>query len=82
MTYYGRNANFFDDDDYRDHLGELCRRSAMLDFLALYKMAAEEEIVGKIQFINQAAGFSNYDPAGWEQYLTRLLGKCPSNAVT
>ena len=48
----------------------------MLDFLALYKMAAEEEIVGKIQFINQAAGFSNYDPAGWEQYLTRLLGKC------
>ncbi|MCK5317587.1 MAG: hypothetical protein KAJ55_06710 [Anaerolineales bacterium] len=77
MTFYGRRQNFYDgSSEYRDYLYELSRRSAMLDFLALYKLAAEEEIVGKIQFINQASGFSEYDPSGWEQYLTRLLGKC------
>lgn len=48
----------------------------MLDFLGLYRMAAEENIVGKIQFINQAVGFSNWDASGWETYLTRLLGRC------
>jgi hypothetical protein len=77
MTFYGRQTNFFDGSNmYRHYIYELSRRGAMLDFLALYMTAAEDNIVGKIQFINQASGFSNYDPAGWEQYLTRLLGKC------
>ena len=83
MTWYGRQQNFYDgSDEYKDYLSELSRRSAMLDFLALYRLAAEEEIVGKIQFINQASGFSEYDPAGWEQYLTRLLGKCLRHHVS
>lgn len=77
MTFYGRQTNFYDGSDaYRNYMYELSRRSAMLDFMALYMVAAEDKIVGKIQFLNQAAGFSKYDPAGWEQYLTRLLGKC------
>lgn len=83
MTYHYGRTNFFDNKkEYKDYLSELSRRSAMLDFLALYKMAAEEEIVGKIQFVNQAKGFSSYDPAGWEQYLTRLLGKCLRHHIT
>ena len=82
MTYR-RRGNFFDDSkQYKSYVRELSRRAAMLDFLALYKMAEEEEIVGKIQFLNQADGFHQHKPQGWETYLTRLLGRCLRHHVT
>ena len=82
MTYR-RRGNFFDDSvQYKNYVQELSRRAAMLDFLALYKMAEEEEIVGKIQFLNQADGFHQRKPQGWETYLTRLLGRCLRHHIT
>ena len=76
MTWRRQRTPFDNSPQYKLYIRELTRRSAMLDFLALYTMAAQEDIVGKIQFVNQANGFSAYQAAGWETYLTRLLGRC------
>jgi len=63
-------------EDFTTHIHEITRRMAILDFLALYEQARQDEIIGRIKYITQSAGFDTYNPTGWELYITRLLGRC------
>lgn len=65
-----------DDESYQDFCDELNRRAAVLDFLCLYRVAKEEEVVQRVKHIIHADGFSEFKPKHWEMYLTRLLGRC------
>lgn len=63
-------------EDFSSHVNEVTRRMAVLDFLGLYEQARQDGIIGRIKYITQSAGFSDYEPKGWEIYITRLLGRC------
>ena len=63
-------------EDYTSHVQEVTRRMAILDFLGLYEQARQDGIIGRIKYITQSTGFNEYDPQGWEVYITRLLGRC------
>ena len=63
-------------EDFTSHVKEVTRRMAVLDFLGLYEQARQDGIIGRIKYITQSSGFNEYDPQGWEVYITRLLGRC------
>ncbi len=65
-----------DSESYQEFCNELNRRSAVLDFLALYRVAREDNIVERVKHIIHAKGFLEFEPKQWEMYLTRLLGRC------
>jgi hypothetical protein len=55
---------------------ELVRRSAVLDFLALYQEARKDEVVDRVKHVVHAEGFLEFKPKHLEVYITRLLGRC------
>jgi len=63
-------------EDFTTHVYEVTRRMAILDFLGLYEQARQDGIIGRIKYITQSTGFNEYEPQGWEVYITRLLGRC------
>lgn len=63
-------------ETYEDFKNELIRRNAVLDFLALYIIAKEDKVVERVKHIIHANKFLDHNPQHWEQYLTRLLGRC------
>lgn len=65
-----------DNESYDEFCNELNRRAAVLDFLALYRVAREDKIVERVKHIIHAKGFLDFKPKQWEMYLTRLLGRC------
>jgi hypothetical protein len=65
-----------DHESYQSFRDELIRRSVVLDFLALYRVAKEDGLVERVKHIIHASGFLTHDPRHWETYLTRLLGRC------
>lgn len=65
-----------DHESYEAFKQELIRRSVVLDFLALYRVAKEDGLVERVKHIIHAAGFLAHQPKNWEIYLTRLLGRC------
>lgn len=65
-----------DNESFDDFCNELNRRSAVLDFLALYAVAKEKDIVQRVKHIIHATGFSQFKPKHWEMYITRLFGRC------
>jgi len=65
-----------DIESFEDFQSELTRRSAVLDFLALYNVAKEDKVVERVKHIIHAHEFAEYKPQQWEVYITRLLGRC------
>jgi hypothetical protein len=65
-----------DHESYEAFKHELIRRSVVLDFLALYRVAKKEGLIERVKHIIHAAGFLAHQPKNWEVYLTRLLGRC------
>ena len=65
-----------DHESYEAFRQELIRRSVVLDFLALYRIAKEDGLVERVKHFIHASGFLAHKPKNWEIYLTRLLGRC------
>ena len=65
-----------DNETYDEFCSELNRKSAVLDFLALYNEAKKDDVVQRVKHIIHATGFRQYKPKQWEMYITRLLGRC------
>lgn len=63
-------------ETHEDLKNELVRRSAVLDFLALYQEAKKDGVVERVKHIVHAKDFLNFKPQHLEIYITRLLGRC------
>lgn len=55
---------------------EFVRRSAVLDFLALYQEARKDNLVERVKHVVHAKGFLEFKDQHVEAYITRLLGRC------
>ena len=63
-------------ETHEDVKKELVRRSAVLDFLALYQEAKRDKVVDRVKHVVHAEGFLDFKPKHLEIYITRLLGRC------
>lgn len=63
-------------ETHGDLKNELVRRSAVLDFLALYREAKDDGVVERVKHIIHAKDFLDFKPQYLEVYITRLLGRC------
>jgi len=63
-------------ETHEDMQNELVRRSAILDFLALYQEARKDGVVERVKHIIHAKDFLKFKPQYLEVYITRLLGRC------